>query len=97
VPTSEKGDTPCTLSSLGSRSTTESLPRVICASRWYRGYHRPPGFVAGHWTYKDGTGLAMVVFESEEAANGMSERVPSMLPDGVTLEDIEVREVVAHA
>ena len=56
-----------------------------------------PGFVTGHWTYKDGTGLAMVVFESEEAANGMSERVPSMLPDGVTLEDIEVREVIAHA
>jgi hypothetical protein len=39
----------------------------------------------------------MVVFESEEAANGMSERVPSMPPEGVTLEDIEVREVVAHA
>lgn len=56
-----------------------------------------PGFVGGYWTYKDGTGLAMVVFESEEAANGMSERVPSMLPDGVAMEDIEVREVVAHA
>ena len=56
-----------------------------------------PGFVAGYWTYKDGTGLAMVVFESEDVANEMSERVPSMLPDGVTLEDVEVREVVAHA
>ena len=61
------------------------------------GVSQAPGFVSGHWTYKDGTGLAMVVFESEDAANGMSERVPSMLPDGVTLEDIEVREVVAHA
>ena len=61
------------------------------------GVSQAPGFVSGHWTYKDGTGLAMVVFESEEAANGMSERVPSMLPDGVTLEDIEVREVVASA
>ncbi len=61
------------------------------------GVSQAPGFVAGHWTYKDGTGLAMVVFETEEAANGMSERVPSLLPDGVTLEDVEVREVVAHA
>ena len=61
------------------------------------GVSQAPGFVGGYWTYKDGTGLALVVFDSEEAANGMSERVPSMLPDGVTLEDIEVRDVVAHA
>jgi hypothetical protein len=39
----------------------------------------------------------MAVFESEDAAKAMSERVPSMVPDVVTLEDIEVREVVAHA
>ena len=39
----------------------------------------------------------MVVFESEDAANGASERVPAMLSDDVTLENIEVREVVAHA
>jgi len=56
-----------------------------------------PGFVAGYWTRKDDTGLGMVVFESEEAAKGMSERVPSMLPDAVTLENTEVREVVVHA
>jgi hypothetical protein len=57
-----------------------------------------PGFVAGYWTRADdGTGVAMVVFESEEAATNMSERVPSMLTDAVTLENIEVREVVANA
>jgi hypothetical protein len=57
-----------------------------------------PGFVAGYWTRgDDGTGVAMVVFESEEAATNMSERVPSMLTDAVTLENIEVREVVANA
>jgi hypothetical protein len=39
----------------------------------------------------------MVVFESEDAAEAMSERVPSMVPDVVTIENIEVREVVAHA
>ena len=39
----------------------------------------------------------MVIFESEEAAEAMSERVPSMAPDMVSIENIEVREVVAHA
>jgi hypothetical protein len=56
-----------------------------------------PGFVAGYWTRKDNTGLGMVVFESEEAATHMSEQVPSMAPDTVTLDDVEVREVVANA
>ena len=61
------------------------------------GVSQAPGFVAGYWTRKDDTGLAMVVFESEEAAKDMSEQVPSMLPDAVTLENTEVREVVVHA
>lgn len=61
------------------------------------GVSQAPGFVAGYWTRKDNHGLSMVIFESEEAANGMSERVPGMIPDTVTLEDVEVREVVAHA
>jgi hypothetical protein len=61
------------------------------------GVSQAPGFVAGYWTRKDDSGLGMVVFESEEAANAMSERVPSMVPEVVTVKDIEVREVVAHA
>ena len=61
------------------------------------GVSQAPGFVAGYWTRKDDTGLAMVIFESEEAATNMSERVPSLLTDAVTLENVEVREVVAHA
>jgi hypothetical protein len=61
------------------------------------GVSQAPGFVAGYWTRKDDTGLAMVIFESEEAAKTMSERVPSMVTDAVTLGDIEVREVVEHA
>ena len=56
-----------------------------------------PGFVAGYWTRKDDTGLSMVIFESEDAANRASEQVPSMIPDAVTLEDVDVREVAAHA
>jgi hypothetical protein len=61
------------------------------------GVSQAPGFVAGYWTRKDDSGVAMVLFESEDSAQAMSERVPSMVPDVVTLNDIEVREVVAHA
>lgn len=56
-----------------------------------------PGFVAGYWTRKDGTGLSMLVFESEEAATNAEQRVRANMPDGVNLESTEVREVVANA
>jgi hypothetical protein len=39
----------------------------------------------------------MVVFESEEAATAAGEQVPSTVPDGVKLQNVEVREVVANA
>jgi hypothetical protein len=40
----------------------------------------------------------MIVFESEDAANAATERFRSEFPAAVaTLENIEVREVVAHA
>ncbi|HLM28266.1 MAG TPA: hypothetical protein VK304_14995 [Thermoleophilaceae bacterium] len=61
------------------------------------GVSQAPGFVGGYWTRKEDSGLAMVAFESEEAAEVMADRVPSMLPDTVTLQDLEVREVVVHA
>jgi hypothetical protein len=61
------------------------------------GVSQAPGFVAGYWTRKDDSGLAMAIFESEDAAQAMSDRVPSMVPDVVTLKDVHVREVVAHA
>ena len=35
-----------------------------------------PGFVAGYWTRGDDGGMSMVVFESEDAAKALSERVP---------------------
>jgi hypothetical protein len=53
--------------------------------------------VAGYWTSKDNTGISMIVFESEDAATGASEMIPATVPDAVTLEDVEVREVVGHA
>ena len=60
-----------------------------------------PGFVAGYWTRsEDNKGLGMVVFESEEAARAAAERIQSEGspdPDAVTIESVEVREVVASA
>jgi hypothetical protein len=56
-----------------------------------------PGFVAGYWTRKGNSGLSMIIFDSEEAANSMKERAPSMLLGGTTLDEINVREVAAHA
>jgi len=61
------------------------------------GVSQAPGFVTGYWTRKDDSGLSMAIFESEEAANGMSERIRSIVPDSVTLESVEVRAVTAHA
>ena len=56
-----------------------------------------PGFVAGYWTRSGNEGLSMVVFESEDAARQMADRVPQILPEFVTLQNVEVREVVANA
>jgi hypothetical protein len=56
-----------------------------------------PGFVTGYWTRNDNSGMSMIIFESEDAANSATEFVRSSVPDGVTLEDVEVREVVANA
>lgn|GEM_PF-7017829 len=44
--------------------------------------------MTGYLTRKDNTGLSIVVFESEQAANGMIEQVKSMAPAGVVIEDV---------
>jgi heme-degrading monooxygenase HmoA len=56
-----------------------------------------PGFVAGYWTRKGNSGLSMGVWESEDAANTAADMVRSVAPAGVTVESVEVREVVASA
>jgi hypothetical protein len=58
---------------------------------------KTPGFVTGYWTIKGNTGLTMIMFESEDAANQMSEQVRAAVPGAMTLENVEVREVAAHA
>ena len=56
-----------------------------------------PGFVAGYWTRRDDSGMSMLVFESEEAAQAVAGQLESPDSDAVTMEGVEVREVVAHA
>ena len=56
-----------------------------------------PGFHAGYWTRLGNSGLSIVVLETEEAANAGAQMVRSTAPTGVTVEDVEVREVVASA
>ena len=63
-----------------------------------------PGFKAGYWTWSTGgggtDGLSMIVFDSEENARGAGDRIRAIAadaPDDVTLDGVEVREVVASA
>lgn len=56
-----------------------------------------PGFVTGYWTRKDDTGLSMIIFQSEEDANRVRDAMPAMVPEGVSMESVEVRQVVANA
>ena len=58
---------------------------------------RAPGFIAGYWTVKDDSALSMFMFETRDAARLMREQAVAGVPDGVVLEGIEVREVIAHA
>ena len=59
-----------------------------------------PGSVAGYWLRsQDDHGLSVVVFESEDAAQAAAQMIESQGPptDAVTLDSVDVREVVAHA
>jgi hypothetical protein len=56
-----------------------------------------PGFITGYWTIKDDNGLTMIMFESQDAATRMSEQVRAAVPGAMTLANVDVREVVAHA
>jgi hypothetical protein len=69
------------------RLREETVPRVS----------QLPGVVAGYWTRSDSPdGLSMVVFESEETARAAADQVPQMISEALTLESVEVREVVAN-
>lgn len=58
-----------------------------------------PGFVAGYWANVGDEGTSMVVFESEDAAKQWAEGAEGSEPPAeiVTLDRVEIGEVVAHA
>jgi hypothetical protein len=58
-----------------------------------------PGFVAGYWTASEdrSNGIGMILFDSEESARTATEMIGAGATVGVTLDGVEVREVVAHA
>lgn len=56
-----------------------------------------PGLVAGYWMRPEANqGRSLIVFESEEAASAAAENIRSNMPEPVTLDSIDVVEVVAH-
>jgi hypothetical protein len=56
-----------------------------------------PGFVAGYWVRLDGEtqGTSVIAFDSEDNARSAADQFQP--PEGVTLESMEVGEVVANA
>jgi hypothetical protein len=63
-----------------------------------------PGFRTGYWTWQPSgaeiDGLSMIIFDSEENASAAGDRIRAIAtssPDDVTLEGVEIREVVASA
>lgn len=75
--------------------------REMLNSQVVPGVSGAPGFQAGYWTWSsDGKdGVAMMIFDSEENARAAGDRVRAAAEssDDVTLDDVEVREVVASA
>jgi hypothetical protein len=68
--------------------TEEIVPRVSQA----------PGFVAGYWVRaQEDQGRSVIVFDSEEAARTVADQIRTQPGEAVTLESVDVGEVVAHA
>ncbi len=66
----------------------ELVPRVSSA----------PGFVAGYWiALSEEKGTSTVLFDSEESARGLLSMMQAGPPMTVTLDSVEVGEVIAHA
>jgi hypothetical protein len=67
---------------------SELVPRVSSA----------PGFVAAYWiNLSQDKGTSIAVFDSEAAAQGLVAQVESAPAAAVTLDSVEVGEVIAHA
>jgi hypothetical protein len=58
-----------------------------------------PGFVSAQWVRTGDKGTGMIIFESEDAAQAVAEQLRANLPpaDVVTVESVDVGEVVERA
>lgn len=57
-----------------------------------------PGFVAGYWLEPvDDKGLALIVFEDEASAKAAAPPAGSDMGNGVTIDSVEFRPVIANA
>ncbi len=68
----------------------EGIPRM----------RQAPGFVTAHWVrLAENSGTSMLVFESAEAAQAAAEQLRTNPPpgDAVTINSVEIGEVVEHA
>ena len=72
-----------------ARLRDEIVPRVSAA----------PGFVAGYWVRLGNKGTSVVVFDSEGAAQAVVNMIRDQpqVDDAVTIDTMEVGEVVANA
>ena len=79
--------------------TVENVEKAqeLLQSRVVPAVSQAPGFVAGYWTRAGNGGLSMLVFDSEDGARQWADQVPQMAPEFVTVDSVEVREVVASA
>jgi hypothetical protein len=57
-----------------------------------------PGFKAGYWTRPESDkGLAFVVFEDEASARAAAPPPGTDMGEGVTIDDVEFREILGSA
>jgi len=98
VPTSSDGEAPMHAVVFRVTIHDREQAEAFLKEQIVPGVSQAPGFVAGYWANIGGNeGTSMVVFESEEAARQVADEVEPPPADIVTVESIEVGEVVAHA
>lgn len=57
-----------------------------------------PGFVAGYWiSLSESKGTSTIVLDSQESAQALVETMKGMPAMSVTVDSVEVGEVMAHA
>lgn len=73
--------------------------REVLTNQVVPGVSAAPGFQTGHWTWgaDQSDGVSLVVFDSEENARAAADRVSQMITEDVSLQSVEVREVIASA